>query len=65
VYSNNNAKELNKNAAGSPAAFERISKSVYLWATGAIRGSPALLNPRMPMHKKKLPDRSYLIVTGL
>jgi len=65
LYSNNNVKELNKNAAGSPAAFERISKSVYLWATGAIRGSPALLNPRMPMHKKMLPDCSYLIVRGL
>jgi hypothetical protein len=65
LYSNNNAKDLNKNAAGEPAAFEKINKSVYLLATGAIRGSPALSNPRMPMHKKKLPDCSYLIVTGL
>jgi len=49
----------------SATALESEKEKNYLWATGAIRGSPALLKPRMPMHKKMLPVCSYLMLPSI
>jgi len=42
-----------------------LSERNFVQATGAIRGSPLLLKPRIPMHKKMLPDCSYLIMIAI
>jgi formylglycine-generating enzyme required for sulfatase activity len=48
---------LNKNAAGDCG----VINEKFVQATGAVRGGRALLKPRIPMHRKVSPQRSYLI----
>jgi len=64
VLRENDSKKLNKNAV----ALQRhggMKRRKSVQATGAIPGSPSQINPRTPIYKVLLLDRSYRIVAAL